>query len=226
MAENERIFHFVYGLLPVILNSEFCIFNSLNRRHFPDGAAGFGGGALSADGGLHGPVEEADVGGDPPGDLLGVGGRGLSVRREARAEGFREASGREHIDGGGEVFLGAAAALLDDPGAEEGLDAGEELGRLGAEGDGELSGRAVLGGGGVEAEELQRVAETLKGQADRIWGGYQLSSSLLSREKQSVLREVTEGDEPKKIAFRHDMDTDLLAVKLCIIFEEIAKQMD
>lgn len=80
--------------------------------------------------------------------------------------------------------------------------------------------------GGVEAEELQRVAETLKGQADRIWGGYQLPSSLLSREKQSVLREVTEGDEPKKIAFRHDMDTDLLAVKLCIIFEEIAKQMD
>ena len=54
MAVNERIFHFVYGLLPVIL--KFCILNSLNRRHFPDGAAGFGGGALSADGGLIGSL--------------------------------------------------------------------------------------------------------------------------------------------------------------------------
>lgn len=79
--------------------------------------------------------------------------------------------------------------------------------------------------GGVEAEALEATSRDLAMQADRIWRPYKASVSLLSREKQVVLGEVTAGEEPKRIAIRHDWDTDLLAVKLCIIFEELAKQL-
>lgn len=79
--------------------------------------------------------------------------------------------------------------------------------------------------GGIEAEALESTSKQLALEAQKIWRYYKAGASLLSAEKQAVLHEITSGEEPKRIAYRHDWDTDLLAVKLCIIFEELAQSL-